>query len=318
VSLGELEREAPAARLYRGLRAQPHVIAIAVGPLREEDLWKMIREMGHVSTPTGARRFANRVYGVTGGNPFYVIELLKTMFAQGLLAVTEETGEWTAPPEALAGRGRELPVSKTVHDVIAERVERLPDQLCEVLITIAVASSGCRPEVISHVHGISRLNAAGIADALVDRRLVSEEAGVYRCTHPVIAHVVRDSLTESRRREVQRTLALALERALQPEDLREVAREIARHADRGGEPALACKYAMIVAREALERYAFAEAMSWLDLAATNARGEAEGDAVNQLTAQVLEAAGWNEAPALMKLGGPITRELVSEDFDLGR
>jgi hypothetical protein len=130
--------------------------------------------------------------------------------------------------------------------------------------------------------------------------------------------VVRDSLTESRRREVQRTLALALERALQPEDLREVAREIARHADRGGEPALACKYAMIVAREALERYAFAEAMSWLDLAATNARGGAEGDAVNRLTAQVLEAAGWNEAPALTKLGGPITRELVSEDFDLGR
>lgn len=318
VSLGELEREAPAARLYRGLRAQPHVTAMAVGPLREEDLWKMIREMGHVSTPTGARRFANRVYGVTGGNPFYVIELLKTMFAQGLLAVTEETGEWTAPPEALGSRGRELPVSQTVQDVIAERVERLPEQLCEVLITIAVASSGCRPEVISHVHGISRLNAAGIADALVDRRLVSEEAGVYRCTHPVIAHVVRDSLTESRRREVQRTLALALERALKPEDLREVAREIARHADRGGEPGLACKYAMIVAGEALERYAFAEAMSWLDLAATNARGEAEGDAVNQLTAQVLEAAGWNEAPALMKLGGPITRELVSEDFDLGR
>ena len=48
-----------------------------------------MRELGHVSTPTGARRFARRIYRITGGNPFYIFELLKTMFAQGLLAADE-------------------------------------------------------------------------------------------------------------------------------------------------------------------------------------------------------------------------------------
>jgi DNA-binding SARP family transcriptional activator len=315
VSLGELERDAPAARLCRVLRAQSHASVVPLRPLTEEELWRMIREMGHVSTPTGARRFANRIFGVTAGNPFYVIELLKTMFAQGLLAADEETGEWTASSE-LTEQGRELPVSQTVHDVIAERVERLPEQLCEVLVTIAVAGAGCRTEVLSHVHGISRLHAAGVADALVDRRLVVEEGGVYRCAHPVIAHVVRDGLTASRRREVHRILALALERATPPPDIREAAREIARHADRGGEPALAYRFALIAAQGAVERYAFAEAMSWLDLAATNGRGVGETDAVNRLTANVLEAAGWSEAPPLAKLGSAITRELEREDFDL--
>jgi predicted ATPase len=275
----------------------------------------MIREMGHVSTPTGARRFANRIFGVTAGNPFYVIELLKTMFAQGLLAVDEDTGEWTAS-SGLTEQGRELPVSQTVHDVIAERVERLPEQLCEVLVTIAVAGAGCRTEVLSHVHSISRLHAAGVADSLVDRRLVVEEGGSYRCAHPVIAHVVRDGLTTSRRREVHRILALALERAAPPAEIHEAAREIARHADRGGEPALAYRFALIAAQGAVERYAFAEAMSWLDLAATNGRGVGETDAVNRLTANVLEAAGWSEAPPLAKLGSAITRELEREDFDL--
>ena len=313
--LGELERNAASVRLCRVLRAKPHASVVSLPPLTEDDLWRMIREMGHVSTPTGARRFATRIFGVTAGNPFYTIELLKTMFAQGLLAVDEESGEWTALSAAVDS-GREFPVSQTVHDVIAERIERLPQQLSEVLITVAVAGSGCRTEVLSNVHGISRLNAAGIGDALVDRRLVVEEAGVYRCTHPVIAHVVRNALTATRRREVHRTLALALERLMTPANCGDAAREIARHADRGGEPALAHQFAIIASNGAVERYAFAEALSWLDLAASNARGPAEADAVNRLTAEVLELAGWSEVPPLAKLGGPITRELERDDFDL--
>jgi hypothetical protein len=184
------------------------------------------------------------------------------------------------------------------------------------LITAAVAGFGCRTEVLSHVHGISRLHAAQVADALVDRRLLIEEGGAYRCSHPVIAHVVRSGLTLSRRREIHRSLALALERLTESTNTRELAGEIARHADRGGEPALAYRFALRAGEAAMERYAFAEALSWLDLAATNATAGSEADAVNRLTANVLGAAGWSEAPPVQKLGGPLTRELEREDFDL--
>ena len=313
---GEVERDAPSVRLCRVLRAKSQAAVIVVHPLSEEKLWRMIHEMGHVSTPTGARRFANRIYGVTAGNPFYVIELLKTMFAQGLLAVDDETGEWTVSPQAMSEQGREFPVSQTVHDVIAERIERLPDELREILMTIAVAGLGCRSEVLSHVHGISRLHAAGVADALVDRRLLIEEGGSYRCAHPVIAHVVRDGLTAARRSEVHRSLALALERLTASSGSGEMAREIARHADQGGEPALAYRFARIAGDAAVERYAFAEALAWLDLAAANATAPDQADAVNLLTAQVLEAAGWSEAPIPERQGGPVTRGLAREDFDL--
>ena len=315
LSMGEVERAAPAARLCRVLRAKAHSSIVTLGPLSEDHLWQMIREMGHVSTPTGARRFANRVFGVTGGNPFYTVELLKTMFAQGLLEVDEGSGEWTVASGALT-QGRDLPVSQTVHQVIAARIDRLPEQLNELLITIAIAGAGCRTEVLSHVHGISRLHAAAVADALVERRLLVEEGGLYRCAHPVIAHVVRDGLTPSRRREIHRTLALSLEQAMLPQHTADAARELARHADRGGEPALAHRFALVASEAAIERYAFAEALSWLDLAASNARGEEQTHAVNRRTADVLEAAGWSEVPPLAKLGGPITRELEREDFDL--
>jgi len=313
-TLGELERDAASARLCRVLRARAHAEPISIGPLNEDQLWRLVREMGHVSSPTGARRFANRVFRITAGNPFYAIELLKTMFGQGLLQIDEHSGEWTIPSGGL-GHGREFPVSRTVHDVIAERVERLPEELRDVLITIAVAGIGCRPEVLSHVHGISRLRAAWVSDALAERRLVVEQGGVYRCAHPVIAHAVRDGLTAPRLGEVNRVVAVALELVTPADQLAGIAGDIARHADRGGEPALAYRFALMASDASARRFAFEEALTWLDLAATSARTKAETDAVNRLTAEVLEVAGWSEAPAGSRRV-PITRELVTEDLDL--
>ena len=316
VTLGELDRDAPAARLCRVLRSKAGAETITLGPLAEEDVWRMIREVGHVSTPTGGRRFAGRIYHITGGNPFYILELLKTMFAQGLLAVDEGTGEWTAAPAALEA-GREFPVSRSVQDLIAARVERLPVDLADSLLTVAVAGgSGCRAEVLSHVHGISRLHAAALCDALVDRRLLVEDGGTYRPAHPVIGHVVRDAVSAPRRAEVHRMLAITLERLATPETVRSLAGEIARHADRGGEPALACRAALLASEAAVQRYAFAEALAWLDLAAGAARGPEQAAEVNRRTADVLEVAGWSEVPPAARRALPVTREIVREDLDL--
>jgi hypothetical protein len=298
------------------LRSKSQAETITLGPLGQEDVWRLVREMGHMSTPTGGRRFAGRIFGITGGNPFYIIELLKTMFAQGLLALDEQTGEWTVAPSALEA-GREFPVSRSVHDLIAARVERLPEELADILLTVAVAGgSGCRPEVLSHVHGISRLHAAELCDALVDRRLVVEDGGMYRAAHPVIGHVVRDGVSAPRRAEVHRMLAIILDRLAAPESLRTRAGEIARHADRGGEPALASRAALLASEAAVQRYAFAEALAWLDLAAATATGPEQAAEVNRRTADVLEVAGWSEVPATVTHGPPVTREIVQEDLDL--
>jgi hypothetical protein len=204
-----------------------------------------------------------------------------------------------------------------VQEVIAERVDRLPEELAEVLITLSVAGgSGCRPEVLSHVHGISRLHAAAVCDALVDRRLLVEDGGAYRAAHPVIGHVVRDTLTAPRRREVHRMLALSLEVVTPPELTSAIAGEIARHADRGGETGLAYRAALAASRAAQERIAFAESLSWLDLAAASASSGEERDEVNRRTADLLERAGWSEVPPGAHRGLPATREIAGEDLDL--
>jgi DNA-binding SARP family transcriptional activator len=298
-TLGACMRDAPAARLARALRAASDAATVVLAPLGEEGIWRLLQELGRVEAPAGGRRLAARIHEVTAGNPFYVIELLKTMFAQGLLSADPATGVWTVMPETLAASSVKL--SPSVHEAVAERIECLPDELRNLLITLAVAGRGCNSDVISRLHGISRLHAAARADSLVERHLAEDTDGVFRCAHPVIAHVVREGLSTARRREVHRALALALElvRASSPGENADA--EIARHADQAGERAMAYKYAISASEACARRYAFEEALSWLDLAAGAAGGAAESGVVDRITARLLEVARESQpAPATVR------------------
>jgi len=315
-TLGQVERDAPAARLSRALRAARGACAISLTPLSEDDVWRVIRDLGRVDAPNGGRRLAARIYELTAGNPFYVIELLKTLFAQELLTVDAATGAWIVAPAAVSNAAWPV-LAPTVHDTVADRIDCLPDQLHAVLISIASAGRGCRTDVLSHLHGISRLHAAMLGDALVERHLVVEEDGVYRCAHPTMAHVVRARLSTSRRREVHRALAMVLEMLLpsRGQDTSDVG-EIASHAEQAGETAMAYRYALLASDAANQRCAYDEALSWLDLAATTAANATESEVVNRTTAHVLKAAGWREAPPVRAPHSGMIRRVEQSDFDL--
>ncbi len=317
VRLGDAERDAPAARLCRALRAGAHSVVVPMAPLSADEVWGLVRELGRIGAPDGARRFAARLHEVTDGNPFHVIELLKTLFTQGLLAVNPETGEWTASHARENGAPDVFPMPPTVRDAIAERVAQLPYRHRDLLATTAVAGAGCRTALLSHAHGISRLQAAALCDSLVERLLLHEDGGIYRCAHPVIADVVREGLTASRRKEVHRAIALALRAITADAELREVAGEIARHAERGEERAMTYTFALMASEEAVRRYAFDEALSWLDLAAGAAQEGAETEAVNQRTSDILGLAGWTEPPRRARRPGTPAKGIAQIDLDLG-
>src|SRR6266550_3396793 len=314
---GELERDAPAARLRRALRARPATTVVPVPPLTEDEVWRLIRELARIESPTGGLRFARRVHEVTDGNPFHVIEMLKTLFVQGMLTIEAPTGAWVVAPAASAADYRQLPMAETVRDAIAARVARLPYELRDLLATVAVSGRGSRTALLSHVHGMSRLRAAALADALVERRLLLEEQGVYRCAHPVIAEVVRELLTPARRRELHRAIALSLVTITASGESAEVAGDIARHAEHSGEQALAYQYALRASEAATARYAFEEALSWLDLASGIAGEGPEADQVNRRTVEVLRLAGWTEPPPLTARRSASGGAIERRDIDLG-
>lgn len=316
LTLGAFERDAPAARLARALRGVPVHTRVQLEPLSCEEIRRLICDLGRVHDPQGARRLSARMHEVTGGNPLYVVELLKTLFERHWLTVKAESGEWLTTESGTDElHGNEL--FPTVHDAIAERILGLPDEQHALLLTIAVAGGGCHASLLSFVHGISRLRAAHICDVLVNRHLVVDEAGTYRCAHNVITSVVLETMSASRRREVHRMIALALTSAA--ESIRQTADPgvVARHAELGGEEAMAHRFALEASRESVERLAWDEAMRWLDMASTNAYSAEEVQAADRATAELFDRAGWSVAPLDRKSSLPGSARLTRSDVDIG-
>jgi len=216
LTLGAVERGAPGERLGRALRSAPRATTIRPAPLGEIDVAELVAELGHLPDTPTLRWLARHVYGDTAGNPLYVTELLRALFERGVLTLTED-GAWRLSP-ALDNGARESLVGvddlSRIRAPIVDRIGRLPDDARDLLVTIAVADDDrCDADVLSHVHGVSRLRAAALGEALLERALVTEEGGAYRCAHPVIGRVVRANLSGAWRREVERAIALTREAA---------------------------------------------------------------------------------------------------------
>src|SRR5256712_13647681 len=111
----------------------------------------------------------------------------------------------------------------------------------------------------------------------------------------MIAEVVRDGPTPGGRHELHRAIALSLEIVTPAAGLREVAGEIARHGERGGERPLAYRYALLASEAAAGRYAFEEALSWLDVASSLPQPGPPDDSGQRSPA---------EAPGPARLGQP--------------
>jgi len=310
---GGRRRNLPADHLLRQLSARSHATFIELGPLSEDEVWTAIRQMGSIHTPAGARRFARRIHEVSGGNPFYVIELLKTLFSQQLLSVAPITGEWIVPADINPGSLSSLPMPRSLRDAIGERVSLLDEESRILLGTLAVAARPVSPDVLAHVHGMSRLRIAALADDLIERLLATEEHGAYRVIHPLLGDVVRSALTDSLRGELHRALSLSIEVVTPVDRMGDAAGEIAWHADHAGDAGRAYAFALLAAESATDRTAYHEAFGWLGLAARTAPQEAES--LVERAAALAARAGWTEVPpfpSAIQVGFGI----AEEDMDL--
>jgi DNA-binding CsgD family transcriptional regulator len=174
----ELRRALPAER----------VTAVDVGPLEVDPLHHVVHDHLDVVLP---RPLLAEVHGAAGGNPFYALEIVRTLRRSGISV------------EA----GQPLPVPESLHELIHDRLRALTPESRDFLLA-AAAHAHPTIDLTETASGVSRTD--GLAPAL-EARVVELDDERVRFTHPLLAAGAYEIADPLRRREVHVRLAELLQ-----------------------------------------------------------------------------------------------------------
>ena len=203
--------------------------SLAVGPLALGAVHRLLHSRLDLVLPRPALR---RVHEVSGGNPFFSLELGRALLTHG----------------AELSPGEPLPVPDRLQELVRFRLEALPPESREVLAAAAALS-----------HPTVGLLAAAVADGenalrpALDAQVIEIESDHVRFTHPLLASAAYKSLDPIGRRELHRRLAelvpdaderarhLALSTDVPDSDIAHALEEAAEHARARGATAAAAE-----------------------------------------------------------------------------
>jgi DNA-binding NarL/FixJ family response regulator len=143
-----------------------------------------------------------RIASASGGNPFYALEIARTLERDG--------------PDIREDRS--LAISDRLHELVSARVAAVSERSREVLLAVAVLSRPSQ-ELLADVFGARSLEAS-LAEAR-DAGVIGAERDAIEFTHPLLGSAVYQSATLEQRRRMHQRLADVVS------DLEERARHLA-------------------------------------------------------------------------------------------
>lgn len=232
------------------------------------------------------------VYEETGGNPFYIREVLRHLLEESKLV--RQGGRWEVD-FSLRGPG----IPEGIRQVLARRLARLSDATNRVLRSAAGFSGGFQLAVLREVADLPEEPLLDCLDEALGAgllRVVGEAPPTYDFAHAIVRHTLYDALNPDRRARLHRRIALGLEQ-VHADRRQEYAAELAAqyHASAalpGAEAGI--PHALAAAEQARAAYAYERAASFLGVA----RGLA-ASAAPELRAEILARLAIAEAEALM-------------------
>lgn len=227
---GELPDNARVVELVRGLRREQPFEELRLGPLDEQAVAALVREVRPGAD--GARVFAQ-----SSGNALYALELARAGADGG--------------PDA------------SLSDLIRDRLSGLSPEARDLLDWACVLGRGSRAETLerlddrsfeSTMSGLAALERHGF---LVEVCEAGEPTGEYAFVHDVVRQVVHGDISGPRRRLMHRRVASILQAETAGDDAR--AAEVAHHAELAGDHRLAVREHIRAARRCVRLFASAEA-----------------------------------------------------------
>ena len=204
----------------------------------------------------------------TAGNPFFMEEMVQTLVDQGVLRHDPAGGMQLVSP-VTSGALAALQLPPTVQGVLAARIDRLPAEEKALLQTLAVLGKEFAWSLLTQVtdqpdEELQRLLAHLQAEEFIYEQPAFPESA-YTFKHALTQEVAYNAVLLERRRVLHERAAQAIE-GLFAERLPEHYHALAHHYSRSGNTAKAVDYLHRAGQQAVERSAYAEAVSHLTTA----------------------------------------------------
>jgi hypothetical protein len=257
----DLTRGHPLSATLADLRRIDGAQRIALRGLAPDEVAQVMSAAAGHDLDEDGTALATDVAAETGGNPFFVAELLRHLLESGVVVFDERSSRWRVD------RSRGVGLPDSLRDVIEQRVDRLGTRARETLSTAAVIGRSFEVELLGRLMGGSETALLDLLEAAVAASLLhesTEEIGRFEFAHALINEALYETLGRTRRARLHHQVALALEE-LYGNDPGERVADLALHwrlatvaVDRGK----ASEYARRAGEQALERLAPSEAARW--------------------------------------------------------
>lgn len=273
------------------LSSRPRHDEIRMTRLTRDDVKRWIE--GAMSHGEAGRDLLAYLYRHTEGNPLWLSHLLRDLEESGHLAREGERWRWSSL--------RELPSATDFAEVVARRVDRLPEACGPLLSLAATLDRDFDESLVRHALGCSDQQARERIRCAVEARFLSptydRACDAYRLTHDEVARVLRERLTADELADQHARVANALAAAGAGSNA-----EIAAHYEAAGLSAETYERAVLAADEALAAYDSTAATTLLTLAARHASSPAALAHVRVRLASIAQAAErYEDAEALCDL-----------------
>jgi tetratricopeptide (TPR) repeat protein len=293
--LGELPLEDRLNAVLLDLRREGRIEEISLEPLNAAETTALAIAVAGSALDTAA---ALRLHRETEGHPLYIVEMLRAK-ETGLNGGEPAAANLSAERPATGPKDRRS-LPQRVLATIEARLTQLSTPARTVLGVSAVIGREFRLDLLAETSGISEDEAASALDELLERRLVREQSGgSYDFSHDNIREVAYAGIGSARRRLLHYRIAQA--QIASAARSRSAAAGIAKHLEKGGYIQEAIPYYKLAAEHAVDLYAAAEAIDYLDTAiellkqlpASAARLALEIDLRTALCAALLSPEGYS-------------------------
>jgi tetratricopeptide (TPR) repeat protein len=255
----EVGADHPLAELLAKLHREPGVDRILLRGLTDVDVLELLGRLGGHDVAAEGIAVRDAVLAETGGNPFFVGEILRHLTETGTIH-WDELGQWTGSFDL---RAAGLPVS--VKEVVSRRLAGLGAEMQRVLALAAVIGRDFDVPLLAVVTKTDDDTVIDLCDAAVAAAVLqtTDDVDRYTFSHALIEHTLYDELSPARRARAHRAVAEALELG---EGIHPGARvgELAHHWSlaQPADDTKAMRYAQLAGDRALEQLAPDEALRW--------------------------------------------------------